>query len=96
MPVGGDPDDGLVEFDVAGGAVEVGVAIREHPAVGGDQPVALSVCGGGDPDDGLVEFDVGGGAVEVGVTERVDLTVGGDEPVARRWTGRRPCPPWVG
>jgi hypothetical protein len=40
---GGYSDDGLVEGEVAGGAVEVGVTEGEDVAVGGDQPVAATV-----------------------------------------------------
>ena len=40
---GGHADDGLVEGDAAGGAVEAGVAEGEDAAVVGHQPVALAV-----------------------------------------------------
>ena len=42
---------GWFERDVAGGAVELGVAEGEDAAVGGDQPVAAAVGGGGHADD---------------------------------------------
>ena len=43
---GGHADDGLVEVGAAGGAVEVGVAVGEDAAVGGDEPVAVAGGGG--------------------------------------------------
>ena len=52
---GDDPDDGGGVGDVGVAAVEGGVTEGEHAAVGGGEPVAVSVGGGGDGDDGLVE-----------------------------------------
>ncbi len=51
---GGHAHDGPVEVDVAGRAVEGGVAEGEDAAVGGDLPVAAAVRGGGHAHDGLV------------------------------------------
>src|SRR3546814_4717742 len=72
----GHADDGLVELHGAGGAVEAGVAEREDPPVGGDEPVPASGGCGGHADDGLVELHGAGGAVEAGVAEREDAPVG--------------------
>src|SRR5207302_1019450 len=79
---GGHADDGLVEPDVAGGAVEGGVAEGEDAAVGGDQPVAVAGGGGGHADDGSVEPDVAGGAVVGGVAEGDDAAAGLPAPAA--------------
>ena len=81
-------DDGLVEGDGAGGAVEDGVAEGEDAAVGRDQPVAVAGRGRRHADDGLVEGDGAGGAVEDGVAEGEDAAVGRDEPVAVAGRGR--------
>ena len=69
-------------MQVAGGAVEAGVAEGEDAAVGRHQPVALAVGRGGHPHDGLVEVQVAGGAVEAGVAEGEDAPVGRHQPVA--------------
>ena len=82
--VGGDPDDGLVEFDGAGGAEEPGVAVVEDPAVGGHQPVALAAGGGGHPHDGLRQGEVGRRAERVGVAVAGHRAVVGGQPVADR------------
>ena len=79
---GGDADDRLVEPDVAGRSVEVGVAVAEDAAVGCDEPVAVTGGCGGHADDRLVEPDVAGRSVEVGVAVAEDAAVGCDEPVA--------------
>ena len=47
------------------GAVELGVAEGEHPAVGGHQPVPAPVGRGGHADDGLVQVHGPGGPVEL-------------------------------
>src|SRR5439155_10557555 len=75
-------DDRLVEGDAPGGAEEAGVAEAEDPAVGGDEPVALSGGAGGSSHDRLVEGDALGGAEGAGVAEAEDPAVGGVEPVA--------------
>src|SRR5207253_822940 len=52
------------------------------PAVGGDEPVALSGGAGGRGHDRLVEGDAPGGAEEPCVAEAEHPAVGGNEPVA--------------
>src|SRR5436853_479471 len=75
-------DDRLVEGDAPRGAEKAGVAEAEDPAVGGDEPVALTGGAGGSSHDRLVEGDAPRGAEEAGVAEAEDPAVGGDEPVA--------------
>src|SRR2546421_12303704 len=96
--LGGHADDGLVEAEGPGGAVEAGVTEVEDPTVGGHQPVAVARGGGGHGSDGLVQRDGPGGAVEGGVTEVEDPTVGGSQPVAvgREGPGADGVDPGVG
>ena len=86
---GGHVHDGSVEVDVAGGAVEGGVAEAEDAAVGGHQPVAPTVGGGGHAHDRSVQVTPAHGAVE-GLAEGEDPAVGGRHPIpAPRGTGHR-------
>src|SRR4029077_663770 len=79
---GGHADDGLVEVEAAGGAVEPGVAEGEDAAVGGDEPV-VAPGGGGGPAGGageLVAAPVGGGGhADDGLVE-VEAAGGAVEP----------------
>ena len=64
------------------GAVELGVAEGEHPAVGRHQPVPAAVGRGRHADDGLVEVNGPGGTVELRRAEGEHPAVGGHQPVA--------------
>ena len=75
-------DDGLVEVDGSGRAIEAGVAVVEDPPVGGHEPIAAPVRGGRHAHDGLVQMQAAGRAVEGGVAEAEDPPVRGHLPVA--------------
>ena len=62
--------------------MEAGVAEGKHPAIGGHQPVALTVTGGRDADDRRVQVLTAHGALEGGVAEGEDAAVAGYQPVA--------------
>src|ERR1700733_11124997 len=59
----------------------------EDATIGGDKPVAPTVCGRGHANDGLVERRTTSRAVEHGITVREDATIGGDQVVAARVGG---------
>ena len=79
----GAADDRLVEVQVAGRALEeCPGAVVEHPAVGGEGPVARHVRSGGDAHHRGVQMQVAGRPGEVGRAEVEDTAVGGDLVVA--------------
>ena len=82
------PTTGALRLLAAHRTVEAGVAERKHPAVGGNQPVALTVAGGRNADDRRVEVLAAHGALEGGITEGEDPAVAGHQPVALA-VGRR-------
>ena len=73
---------GLVQGLTTAGAEESGVAVAEHAAVGGHQPVAPAVGRGRHADDGLVQGLTTAGAEEFGVAIAEDTAVRCHQPVA--------------
>src|ERR1035437_6061514 len=72
-------DNGGVELDVAGGAVEVGVAEGADASVLGYQPVSAAVDCGGDVHHRGVQPDTAQRPIRPGVAEGVDVAGGGGE-----------------
>ena len=62
--------------------MEAGVAEREDPAIGGHQPVALTVTCRRNADDRRVQVLAAHGTVEAGVAEGEDPAIAGHQPVA--------------
>src|SRR5205807_1663706 len=92
LPVrgGSHTDHRLVEPNGCGGPEKARVAEREDPAVGGNEPVAVTVGGGGHAHDWLVEAQRSGGAEEARVAEAEHAAIGGHEPVAAQcWIRER-------
>ena len=44
--------------------MELGIPIREDPAIGGHQPVSPSIWSGGHADDGLIEMNAASGMAQ--------------------------------
>ncbi len=84
-------DDRCVEPDSTSRAEERGVAVGEHPTVGGHRPIPIPACGRQHRHDRLVEGNVAGGTEETGITEGEDAAIGGDQPIPSPVSCRRPC-----
>ncbi len=78
----GEPRSGGMEPDSGYGAVVLGVAVGEDPAVGRIEPVAAMVCRGHYADNRPLQVQAPGRSVELGRAEAEDAAVGPDEPVA--------------
>src|SRR5664280_2829691 len=85
----------LVERQVAGRAVERGVAVAEDATVGSRKPVATTVRDGRNAHDWLVQFEVPGGAVKYRVAVAEDASVGSRQPVATTVRGGRNAHDWL-
>ena len=59
------------------------VAVGEHSAVGGDEPVPTAARRGCHADDGCAEMQRTRRAMELGAAKIEDTTIGSDEPVPR-------------
>ena len=88
VPTAVAPTTGLFSLRLPEDPKNSRVAVVEHAAVGGRQPVAQAVRCGRDAHDGLVELETPSGAFELGVAVVEDTAVGTDQPVALA-VGRR-------
>ena len=55
MSARGGSDDGLIQDQIAGAAVEVSVTEREDTTISSHQPVSPAIRGGGDAHHGLIQ-----------------------------------------